>query len=171
ELGEIEGTLRTQRGVRDAVVRAYDDAAGGKQLVAYVVPQRPNQALWGWQAPYVLPDGSPVAHLNRNETEYIYNEIFVQQAYLRHGVTIRDGGPHLVRGPVAALGLLCRCRDGARDGHALRAQSARRDPGRRPLRGGRGRRHREPAPGPDGIGPAAHPLERHRGGADRAHRP
>ena len=91
ELGEIEGTLRTQRGVRDAVVRAYDDAAGGKQLVAYVVPQRPNQALWGWQAPYVLPDGSPVAHLNRNETEYIYNEIFVQQAYLRHGVTIRDG--------------------------------------------------------------------------------
>src|SRR5436190_1700290 len=91
ELGEIEGTLRTQRGVRDAVVRAYDDAAGGKQLVAYVVPQRPNQALWGWQAPYVLPDGSPVAHLNRNETEYIYNEIFVQQAYLRHGVTILDG--------------------------------------------------------------------------------
>ncbi len=91
ELGEIEGTLRAQRGVRDGVVRAYDDAAGGKQLVAYVVPQRPNQALWGWQAPYVLPDGSPVAHLNRNETEYIYNEIFVQQAYLRHGITIREG--------------------------------------------------------------------------------
>jgi len=91
ELGEIEGTLRAQRGVRDAVVRAYDDAAGAKHVVAYVVPHRPNQALWEWQAPYVLPDGSPVAHLNRNETEYIYNEIFVQQAYLRHGVTIRDG--------------------------------------------------------------------------------
>jgi amino acid adenylation domain-containing protein/FkbM family methyltransferase len=91
ELGEIEGTLRALRGVRDAVVRAHDDAAGGKQLVAYVVPERPNQALWGWQAPYVLPDGSPVAHLNRNETEYIYNEIFVLQAYLRHGITIRDG--------------------------------------------------------------------------------
>ena len=91
ELGEIEGTLRGQRGVRDAVVRAYDDPSGGKRLVAYVVPQRPNQALWGWQAPYVLPDGSPVAHLNRNETEYIYNEIFVQQAYLRHGITIREG--------------------------------------------------------------------------------
>ena len=91
ELGEIEGTLRAQRGVRDAVVRAFDDATGGKHLVAYVVPQRPNQALWGWQAPYVLPDGAPVAHLNRNETEYIYNEIFVQQAYLRHGITIREG--------------------------------------------------------------------------------
>lgn len=91
ELGEIEGTLRTQRGVRDAVVRAFDDAAGGKHLVAYVVPERPNQALWEWHSPYVLPDGSPVAHLNRNETEYIYNEIFVLQAYLRHGVTIRDG--------------------------------------------------------------------------------
>jgi len=32
-----------------------------------------------------------VAHLNRNETDYIYHEIFVLQAYLRHGVTIRDG--------------------------------------------------------------------------------
>jgi len=91
ELGEIEGTLRAQRGVRDAVIRAFDDATGGKHLVAYVVPQRPNQALWGWQAPYVLPDGAPVAHLNRNETEYIYNEIFVQQAYLRHGITIAEG--------------------------------------------------------------------------------
>src|SRR5437016_9780809 len=91
ELGEIEGTLRAQRGVRDAVVRAFDDATGGKHLVAYVVPQRPNQALWEWQALYVLPDGAPVAHLNRNETEYIYNEIFVQQAYLRHGITIREG--------------------------------------------------------------------------------
>ena len=91
ELGEIEGALRGQRGVRAAVVRAHEDAAGGKQLVAYVVPNRSNQALWTWKAPYVLPDGSPVAHLNKNETDYIYHEIFVRQAYLRHGITIRDG--------------------------------------------------------------------------------
>jgi len=91
ELGEIEGMLREHHGVRDAVVRLTEDESGGKRLVAYVVPKRPNQALWDCKTLGVLPDGSPVAHLNKNETDYIYNEIFVLQAYLRHGVTIRDG--------------------------------------------------------------------------------
>ncbi len=91
ELGEIEGALREQGGVRDAVVMALDDESGGKQLVAYVVPKRSDQPLWDRKAVHVLPDGAPVAHLNRNETDYIYNEIFVLQAYLRHGITIDDG--------------------------------------------------------------------------------
>ena len=91
ELGEIEGALREQRGVRDAVVLACEDESGSKQLVAYVVPKRANQPLWGSNALYILPDGSPVAHLNKNETDYIYNEIFVLQAYLRHGITVHDG--------------------------------------------------------------------------------
>jgi len=91
ELGEIESMLREQRGIRDAVVLAREDEAGVKQLVTYVVPKRTNQPLWGSNASYVLPDGAPVAHLNRNETDYIYNEIFVLQAYLRHGITIQDG--------------------------------------------------------------------------------
>lgn len=91
ELGEIEAALREQHGVRDAVVLAREDESGSKQLVAYVVPKRANQPLWESKALYVLPDGSPVAHLNKNETEYIYNEIFVLQAYLRHGITVQDG--------------------------------------------------------------------------------
>src|SRR5262249_50448929 len=86
ELGEIEAALRDHRGVREAVVRLRDG-----QLVGYVVPQRASQTLWSWAMVHVLPDGSPVAHLNRNETDYIYNEIFVLQAYLRHGVEIQDG--------------------------------------------------------------------------------
>jgi len=91
ELGEIEGILREQRGVRDAVVLARDDEAGMKHLVAYVVPKRAAQPLWGNKSLYLLPDGMPVAHLNKNETDYIYNEIFILQAYLRHGITVRDG--------------------------------------------------------------------------------
>ena len=91
ELGEIEAALREQRGVRDAVVVARDDADGGKHLIAYLVPKRANQSLWDCKSVSVLPDGAPVAHLNKNETDYIYNEIFVLQAYLRHGIMLNDG--------------------------------------------------------------------------------
>ncbi|MEO8716844.1 MAG: amino acid adenylation domain-containing protein [Burkholderiales bacterium] len=91
ELGEIEGALREHSGVRHAVVLAGADGAGPQQLVAYVVPNRPDQPLWANDLVHLLPDGSPVAHLNRNETDYIYHEIFVLQAYLRHGISIDDG--------------------------------------------------------------------------------
>lgn len=92
ELDELEGALREQPGVEDAVVLARADAAGDvSQLAAYVVPRRAHQPLWGRTALQVLPDGAPVAHLNKNETDYLHNEIFVLQAYLRHGITIRDG--------------------------------------------------------------------------------
>lgn len=90
ELGEIEGALREHSGVRESLVVASEDETGSKQLVAYVVPKRVNQPLWGSKGLHVLPDGSPVAHLNRSETDYIYNEIFILQAYLRHGITIND---------------------------------------------------------------------------------
>lgn len=32
-----------------------------------------------------------MAHLNKNETDYLYREIFELQAYLRHGITVNDG--------------------------------------------------------------------------------
>jgi amino acid adenylation domain-containing protein/FkbM family methyltransferase len=91
ELGEIEGMLREHAGVRDAVVRLCEDGSAGKCLAAYVVPKQPYQPLWARKGLCVLPDGSLVAHLNKHETDYIYNEIFVLQAYLRHGIAIRDG--------------------------------------------------------------------------------
>lgn len=91
ELGEIESALRELGGIRDAVVLAPEDKSGTRQLAAYVAPKRPHQPLWGCNQVHILPDGAAVAHLNRNETDYIHNEIFVLQAYLRHGITIRDG--------------------------------------------------------------------------------
>src|SRR6185437_3062176 len=40
ELGEIEAALRAQPIVQDSVVVVRDDGAAGKQLCAYVVPDR-----------------------------------------------------------------------------------------------------------------------------------
>lgn len=90
-LEEIEQALRELGGVRDVVTIARDTSSGGKQLVAHIIPKRAHQPLWAFPTVHILPDGSPVAHLNKNETDYIYNEIFVLQAYLRHGITIRKG--------------------------------------------------------------------------------
>lgn len=91
ELGEIECALRSQSGVRDAVALARENESGARQLVAYLVPTRSHQPLWTSSQLHILPDGSPVAHLNKNETDYIYREIFGLQAYLRHGISINDG--------------------------------------------------------------------------------
>jgi amino acid adenylation domain-containing protein/FkbM family methyltransferase len=91
ELGEIENVLRAHPGVRDVVVTAGEDGSGTNQLCAHVVPRCFKQPLWENRAAYVLPDGTAVAHLNKNETDYIYREIFELQAYLRHGIVLEDG--------------------------------------------------------------------------------
>ena len=92
ELDEVEAALRGVPGVQDAAVLALAGPSGDlRSLVGYVVPRSKEQPLWSLKAVHELPDGSTVAHLNKNETDYIYNEIFVLQAYLRHGIAIRDG--------------------------------------------------------------------------------
>lgn len=90
ELGEIEAALSTHTGVQDSVVEAREDESGHKRLVAYVIPRqrflsKPGESL------HRLPNGLEVAHLNRNETEVIYREIFDELTYLRHGIAIKDG--------------------------------------------------------------------------------
>jgi amino acid adenylation domain-containing protein/FkbM family methyltransferase len=91
ELTEIEEAIRNHSGVREAAVLLREDTIGDQRLTAYIVPKNTDQPLWGTDNLYILPDGSPVAHLNKNETDYIYHEIFVLKAYLRHGITVRDG--------------------------------------------------------------------------------
>ena len=81
ELGEIEAVLSEQAGVAQCAVIIRDDA-----LVAYVVPHR-------WASPpdadsLVLPNGMAVAYQNRNETDFMFQEIFEKQSYLRHGIEL-----------------------------------------------------------------------------------
>ena len=40
---------------------------------------------------HTLPNGVEVAHLNGYETDYLYEEIFADRAYLKHGVRLDDG--------------------------------------------------------------------------------
>jgi amino acid adenylation domain-containing protein/FkbM family methyltransferase len=91
EPGEIEAALKQHPEVREAVVLDRPGTDGGKQLAAYLVVTPDRAPTVDGKPRYRLPNGAAVAQLNKNETNYIYQEIFERQAYLRHGITIKDG--------------------------------------------------------------------------------
>ena len=91
ELGEIEAALGQHPGVRDSVAVVREDAAGEKSLIAYVVPTRKESIALADHRLHRLPNNLRIAHLNQGETELMYKEIFRDQTYVRHGVTLKDG--------------------------------------------------------------------------------
>ena len=88
ELGEVEAALLRHPQVKAVAVLALRDNNCDLRLTAYVVPDGP------WKPTGLdtcqLPNGMVVAQQNKNETEYLYDEIFVRQAYLRHGITLAE---------------------------------------------------------------------------------
>ncbi|HXA86035.1 MAG TPA: amino acid adenylation domain-containing protein [Candidatus Dormibacteraeota bacterium] len=89
ELGEIESALRQAPGVKDAVAIVREDEPGDQRLTAYVVPTHPPAAMNG-NGTYRLPNGMTIAHLNKNETDYLYREIFESRGYLKHGIELGE---------------------------------------------------------------------------------
>lgn len=99
ELGEIEQAILANQGADKVTVIAHGTGAD-KQLVAYVVPQEAvlrQLAAWEQQGELIensvaeLPNGRMVSHLNQSETLFLYDEIFVNNSYLRHGIEINAG--------------------------------------------------------------------------------
>ncbi|HKX29837.1 MAG TPA: amino acid adenylation domain-containing protein [Blastocatellia bacterium] len=90
EPNEIVSALEQHPAVRQSAVCLHPDH-DDPQLVAYVVldPKR-SPSVAGRQR-YKLPNNLAVVHLNRNETDFLYEEMFEVQAYFKHGITICDG--------------------------------------------------------------------------------
>ncbi|MEP7010066.1 MAG: amino acid adenylation domain-containing protein [Acidobacteriota bacterium] len=89
ELGEVEAALAACPGVDQSVVVLRDEASGEKRLVGYVVV-REGRRLPSGRPRHRLPNGLWVAHQNRNETEYLYQEIFEKDTYVRHGIVLPE---------------------------------------------------------------------------------
>ena len=91
EPGEVESLLARHPAVRECVVVAREEAPGEKRLVAYAVASRKAAPKIDGRARVPLPNGMAVVQQNRNETEYLYDEIFAKELYLRHGVGLSEG--------------------------------------------------------------------------------
>ncbi|EDN72009.1 peptide synthetase [Beggiatoa sp. SS] len=91
ELGEIESVLTQHPDIQQAVVMVREDVADDKRLVSYVVPKPSRMPTVAGKPRYILPNNLAIAHLNQNETDFLYKEIFEIKAYLKHGITIQDG--------------------------------------------------------------------------------
>lgn len=91
ELREIETVLAQHPAVQDAVVTVREERAEDLRLIAYAVLDRSYAAKIHDHARYKLPNGMAILHQNKNETDYLYHEIFEKQIYLQHGIKLRDG--------------------------------------------------------------------------------
>lgn len=91
ELAEVEAVLCQHAGVRAAVLAVREELPGDRRLVAYVVPELKHTRNAAARQFHTLPNALTVAHLNKNETEHLYRQIFEDHIYLRHGITYRDG--------------------------------------------------------------------------------
>jgi FkbH-like protein/FkbM family methyltransferase len=83
--------FRANRDGVNVVLLALEEwAAAQPRRALHVDPGQVQRAL-GERARRTLPNGLEIAHLNAYETDYVYTEVFEDQAYLRHGVRLRDG--------------------------------------------------------------------------------
>jgi len=102
EMGEIEQVLQQHPYVEEAVVTLKDKNDPDKGLLAYYVPRqgkqfRINQLKKRQPSEnnkmqlHTLPNGLKMYAYNKTELEFVYDEIYTHQVYLKFGMHINEG--------------------------------------------------------------------------------
>jgi natural product biosynthesis luciferase-like monooxygenase protein/FkbM family methyltransferase len=92
ELGEIETVLRQHPSISEAVVAIKELTAGDSCLVAYLVPHvSESREVEVDPSAFRLPNGMFVAHHGSFQTSILCKEVFEDEVYLKHGITLEDG--------------------------------------------------------------------------------
>ncbi|UKO95748.1 non-ribosomal peptide synthetase [Nostoc sp. UHCC 0870] len=78
-----------QNGVNVVLVR-FEDWEGTKNRLKLTVDDDLKAHIIGDRLRHTLPNHLEIAHLNQYETEYLYQEIFVDRVYLRHGIVFNE---------------------------------------------------------------------------------
>ncbi len=90
ELGEVENALNKCPYIKDSVIIHRKDNFGVGYLAAYIAVDKKNMELYNGKKRYKLPNNMSILHLNRNETDFMYKEIFEDQSYFQYGIEIKD---------------------------------------------------------------------------------
>ncbi|HQC96507.1 MAG TPA: amino acid adenylation domain-containing protein [Aquabacterium sp.] len=90
EIGEIEAALAELPGIREVAVLAKEEAPGEKFLVAYVAAEQALSPVVGGQPRHLLPNGMAIVCQNAEVADFLYEEIFLDNSYLRHGVVLGE---------------------------------------------------------------------------------
>ncbi|UAA37206.1 FkbM family methyltransferase [Paraneptunicella aestuarii] len=96
EPGEIEAQLLGHEAVEQAVVierqqrlQTYIVPSKGSAYPVHALARMSKDSRWDSVLRKSLPNGMVVGCLNSGETDFTYDEIFIEQTYLKHGVTLK----------------------------------------------------------------------------------
>ncbi|NET03602.1 MAG: FkbM family methyltransferase [Symploca sp. SIO2B6] len=78
-----------QDGVNVVLLRLQDWEQNDNRL-QLAIDSSQKEKIFSNQLRHTLPNRLEVAHLNQYETEYLYQELFIDQVYLRHGIVLND---------------------------------------------------------------------------------
>jgi len=91
ELDEINSILKKHQLVTDVVSVIKQDDLGNNGIISCVKLNRKNMPQIDSYQRHILPNGMAIAHFNRNETDFLYKEIYEDSTYSKNNILINDG--------------------------------------------------------------------------------
>jgi FkbH-like protein/FkbM family methyltransferase len=88
ELLDPSSEMRRNKDGVNAILLNLGDWVGSDHSNQLKISPEKAAACFGNLERHTLPNGLEIAHLNRHETEYVYQEIFADRCYLRHGIRL-----------------------------------------------------------------------------------